>query len=42
MSMNNSKVWIPVISILLAVGGAYVTAQVSITEKLGDKVSRQN
>ena len=40
MSMNNSKVWIPVISILLAVGGAYVTAQVSITEKLGDKVSR--
>ena len=40
MSMNNSKFWIPVVSILLAIGGAYVTAQVSITEKLGYKVSR--
>lgn len=40
MGMNNSKIWIPTLSILLAVGMAYVTAQVSVTEKLGDKVSR--
>lgn len=38
--MNNSKIWIPTLSILVALGGAYVTAQISVTEKLGDKVSR--
>jgi len=40
MGMNNGKFWIPAASIIVALGGAYVTAQVSITEKLGDKVSR--
>jgi len=38
--MNNNKFWIPVISIFIALGGAYITAQVSVAEKLGDKVSR--
>jgi len=40
MSMNNNKVWIPAISILLALGGSYITAQVAVTEKLGQKVDR--
>jgi len=41
MSINNGKVWVPVVSLILALGGAYVTAQVSVTEKLGNKVDRQ-
>lgn len=41
MSLNNGKFWIPTISLILALGGAYVTAQVSVTEKLGEKANRQ-
>lgn len=41
MTMNNSKVWIPVASLILALAGAYLSAQITITQQLGDKVSRQ-
>ncbi len=37
----NGKIWIPVASLFLALAGSYLTAQVSVTEKLGNKVDRQ-
>ena len=37
----NGKIWIPLISLFLALAGSYLTAQVSVTEKLGNKVDRQ-
>lgn len=40
MGISNGRLWIPVVSIFVALSGAYITAQVSIAEKLGDKVSR--
>lgn len=41
LSMNNSKVWLPIITLLFAIGGAYLSAQVAVTDKLGEKASRQ-
>ena len=41
MSLNNGKIWVPVISLILALGGAYLSAQITITQQIGDKVSRQ-
>ena len=43
MSMNNSKVWISLASILtlfVAIGGGYFSAQIGFEQRLGDKVSR--
>jgi len=41
MSLNNGKVWIPVASLLLAVGGAYLSSQVSIAQQLGSHATRE-
>ena len=40
MGLNNGKVWIPVASLVLAVGGAYLSSQVSIAQQLGSHATR--
>jgi gas vesicle protein len=38
--VTNGKIWIPVVSLFLAIGGGYLSSQVSLAQQLGDKVSR--